>query len=153
MCVGIIGATGTNEIDRTTSTQVHVTDLENLNFGVDWNYQSTGEYILSWDAYKYLCNLKKLEGYGTGYSYSEEPLFSASVADPKVKTLLGYNFSVQNFRNIADNAALAALGAKGDAIFGDFTQYAYGVEKDVTVERDDSFAFDKNMSTFRLNIS
>jgi HK97 family phage major capsid protein len=158
MCDGVIGYSGVNEVPRQVVNEIHVKDLTNLAYAVSWALRTAGgEYWISDDAEKYLSSLQALQGTGVGTAYgfatTEAPLFRQTVADSFVTKLLGYNFLVHDYTNLAENAAAAPLGSAGDAIFINPNFYAFGIEKDITISRSEDFKFDKGLVTFKIDSS
>ena len=56
---------------------------------------------------------------------------------------------VQGYFMTPDNGA--ALGQRGDVIYGNWMNYGVAIDNDITIDRSDHFAFDTGLITFRMH--
>lgn len=119
---GIIGYAGTNSETRETASEVGYIDLVNLKNGVNPRAIAGGTFVIQHDAFNVIeRTLSTVDG---------RPLFAATTASGPYDRMLGYPFIVTVDCN-------AALGADGDAVYGNFRYYTVALEDDVVFATDE----------------
>lgn len=146
MAQGVVGATGVNVPVRVTVNQIVKTDLLSCIYAVNERLRTNAQFIIADAGIKYLEAIDRATA-------DARPLFSEDPSKTMYPKLLGYAWESQNFDNLSNTSNLATLGTVGDCIFGNWQNYGYGVEQDITLTRSDDFAFSTGLATFRLELA
>jgi len=133
-------AAGVTPVARETASQVSYVDLVNLQFSVDDGVFGTGMFVVSGGstgAMKYIAGLDDTAG---------RPVFA-----PENTWGNGRPSSIAGEPYVNTVANTAALGSRGDVIYGNFMGYALPIDRaDAAIERSDEFGFDTGKVYFRL---
>jgi HK97 family phage major capsid protein len=132
-------AAGVGVVARATANQVSYTDLVNLQFDVDDGVFGTGTFVVSGGstgAMKYIAGLDDSAG---------RPVFAPenTWGNGRPATIAG-----EEYVNTVANTA--ALGSRGDVIYGNFMGYALPIDRQgAAIERSDEFKFNTGEVAFR----
>lgn len=132
------GALQTRVVSRDVANNVGYVDLVNLEYAVLPYHRASARWSLFDGATRALKLLRSTTGF---------PLWIAGVntgfQTGIPSTIIGYPF-ISTIRQ-------PAVGTRGDVIFGDFSQYIVAMEEEVVVQRSEHFAFNRNVTSFRVS--
>lgn len=132
-------ANGVAVANREAANQISYTDLNNTQYAVTEGAMDTGIWVISSGpngGMKYISGLDDTYGRPVLREFYKDGLGT-------VPQLLGSRYQVtpNNTQN---------LGNRGDVTFGSFRHYALPVDKDISIDRSEHFAFDKGVVSFRV---
>lgn len=131
---GIVGASGINSVTRQTASQVNWQDLNRLKYALtQGNRTAGGFYTLDDTVEAHLSEKVDSDG---------RPLIVSSTDSAIGERLAG--------RRFVSHEHTPALGTAGDIIFGNWQQYGFGVEEDITIARSDHASFKSGRVVFRM---
>ena len=131
---GILLAGQYEAIARQIADQVAWKDLAALPYGLSKSNRMGGRYIMADAAEKYLVEQVDTD---------KRPIFTTSVAGGIVDRIKGYPYDGHEFEDID-------LGDTGDVLFGNLSNYFFGVEQDIAIARSEHAEFKKGNIVFRL---
>lgn len=122
--LGIVNTSGIRTVTRVAANQVCHTDLVKLKHAVLLHHRGGARFMINDDVEEYLELLEDEEG---------RPLFSETTASGPYDRLVNYPYSV--------TMRQPSLGSDGDAIFGNFAEYAIASEEEVVVKKSEHYKF------------
>jgi HK97 family phage major capsid protein len=130
---GIVDYSGINSVTRNAAGAVSWVDLVGLIYAVSQGNRQGSQFVLDDSVEQDLMGQEDADG---------KPLFTASVASTIVAKLAG--------RNYIAHEHTPALGTAGDIVFGNWNQYMFAIEEDITIARSDEAEFKKGNVVFRM---
>jgi len=134
-------ALGVNAIPREAVNQISYNDLVRLTFAVADALTEDGIFILQSGQNGGMAYVAALDdAQGRPVLRNEQTGWQVGLPG----RLLGLPYFMT-----PDN--LAALGQRGDVIYGNWMNYGVAIDNDITIDRSDHFAFDTGLITFRMH--
>lgn len=130
---------GVVEETRATTNQIAYGDVSDLQYDVESGAVQDGIFVVSvgsTGAMRYLAGLVDSEG---------RPLIRQDALSG-----IGPTMTMCGSRVIQTPNNTAALGNRGDVIYGAFRNYGVVVDEEMTIERSDEYAFNTGLVTFRV---
>lgn len=136
---GVLNAVGKTTVQRAVATQVGWTDLTNLEYAVPMAQRRSGEYLIHDTVEKYLKQDVDSE---------TRPLYTADVHSTIRNMLAGHPYTAHAYG--AELGTPLILGVEGDTVFGDWKNYAFGMEEEITIARSEHVSFKAGRVVFRV---